>query len=132
MDIQVIKYPILIALTLLLLGCAGAKPVDHGPGTINHVVVFWLKDPGDRAARSELIEVTRTFKQIPGVLSVAAGTALPSTRSVVDDSFDVAINITLRDREALTVYQQHPIHQKAKREKLKLLVRRFVVYNFIN
>lgn len=131
MNIQIIKYPILVALSLVLLGCASTKPVNNGQGTINHLVVFWLKQPGDHATQSELIDVTRTFEQIPGVLSVAAGIALPSNRAVVDDSFDVAISITLQDREALRVYQQHPIHVKAKKEKLKSLVKRFVVYNFI-
>ena len=39
-------------------------------GEINHVVLVWLKDPGNESQRQQLIERSKQFTQIPGVLHV--------------------------------------------------------------
>ena len=61
---------------------------------VTHVELMWFKVPGDQAARAKVIEASRTFTTIPGVVSVTSGTALPSTRPIVDSSYDVALVIT--------------------------------------
>lgn len=101
-------------------------------GTVTHVVVCWLKHPGDSTARARLIEISKTFRAIPGVIDVCAGRVLPSARPPVDSTFDIALVITFVDRDALQGYVDHPIHQKAVRESIKPLVKRFVVYDFTN
>ena len=99
---------------------------------IHHIVVFWLKEPGNVEHRTTLIETTKSFTEIPGVLSVSAGLALPSDREVVDDSFDVAISMSFENEAAFQTYQSHPIHVKAQQKNLKSIVEKFIVYDFVD
>jgi len=124
----------LFIITLAVLACNGLVMAGEraSAGNVYHVVVFWLKDPGNAEHREALINTTHSFSAIPGIIAVSAGTPLASDRAVVDDSFDVAITITLKDETALQTYQEHPIHVKAKEEKLKKLVKKFIVYDYID
>lgn len=97
---------------------------------VKHVVLIWLKEPGDRKARQKLIETSKSFEQIPGVISVSAGTPLESDRPVVDDSFDVAVVITFESREAMQNYETHPLHADAVEKVLRPLTDRMVIYDF--
>ena len=105
-----------------------AKP--QAEERVTHVVLLWLKTPGDAAARTKIIETSKTFASIPGVVSVTSGRVLPSTRPVVDSSYDVGILITFTDEAALRAYDGHPTHRKAVDEVLKPLVGKFVVFDF--
>lgn len=99
---------------------------------IHHVVLCWLKEPGNLDHQSKIIEATKTFRDIPGVLDAQAGTTVPSNRAIVDDSFDVGILIVVADEESLRTYLEHPVHQEAKNEILVPLVDKIVVYDFKN
>jgi len=116
---------------LLLGGCATTAPrVRPGAsGEVIHVVLCWLKDPGNEAQQRELIRVSHTFKDLPGVLEISTGTALPRPRPVVDSSFDVAILIRFADADALRSYLEHPRHRQAVEQTLKPLVARILVYD---
>src|SRR4051812_29444339 len=123
------------AMVMMLGLCASCAhhraAAEVKPGMVVHVVVCWLKTPGDEAQRQQLIDVTRTFKAIPGVVGVAAGRTLPSTRPVVDATFDVGIVILFRDRQAMTDYLENPIHKKALADTLKPLVGKQIVYDIV-
>jgi hypothetical protein len=99
-------------------------------GSVEHVVVVWLKTPGDRTARARVIAASQALKSIPGVLSLKAGTVIPSERPIVDSSFDVALTITFPDLEALQHYLTHPTHLQLVEETLKPLVEKIRVYDF--
>ena len=99
---------------------------------VTHVVLCWLKTPGDAAQRKQLIEASYRFQEIPGVSLIAAGTAIPSTRPVVDASFDVAVVILFEDEAALRAYDAHPIHRQAVQELLRPLTQRIQIYDFRN
>ena len=116
-------------ITLLALGgCSSIEPAhDHA---LHHVVLCWLKEPGNARHRQQIVEVSKSFRDIPGVLEVRAGQVGSSDREIVDDSFDVAILIIVLDRKRLTEYLQHPVHHKAKRDILVPLVDKLVVYDF--
>ena len=58
------------------------------------------------------------------------GKVIESNRSIVDDSFDVGILVTVSDVERLQEYLDHPIHKKAKQDVLLPLVEKVVVYDF--
>ena len=113
-----------VLLVCLAAGCA-SDPALQGRQVV-HVVVCWLKDPG---GERELINVSREFRTLPGVIRVQTGRPIPSDRPVVDDSFDVAIVMTFRDEAALRAYEASDQHQRAVRETLQPLVKRFVVYD---
>jgi len=118
-----------------LSGCLAHRecPSSTKPrGAVTHVVLCWLKPPGDEAARQKIIDTSRTFATIPGVVSVTAGRALPSTRPVVDSSFDVAIVIRFTDEAALRAYDSHPTHKKAVDGVLKTLAGKSLIYDFVD
>ena len=116
---------------------AFAWPVHSAPvsddfgsfGPVSHVVIGWLKKPGDKASRRKFIEVTRSFATLPGVIDHKLGVLRPPRREVVDASFDVATVITFRNRAALNAYLEHPRHKKAVSEMLKPLIRKIIVYD---
>src|SRR5438128_4601126 len=57
-------------------------------GGVSHVVLVWLKKPGDAEARTAVLGAIPQIKTIPGVIDVQAGRVIPSTRPVVDSTFD--------------------------------------------
>ena len=114
----------------VLLGCQShtARQERQG-GEVGHVVIFWLKQPGDEAARRRIIDASHGFRSIPGVTRVDAGAMLPSPRPNVDRTYDVAVVMWFKDRAALESYQLHPRH-KAMLQEVGPLVERAVVYDF--
>jgi len=111
-------------------GCVTGNAAGSNSGAVHHVVVCWLKSPGDASARAQIIETSKSFSSIPGVLSVKAGSVIPCTRSMVDSTFDVAIVITFKDRNALSLYLDHPVHRRSVESVMKPLVGRTVIYDF--
>jgi hypothetical protein len=97
---------------------------------IVHVVLVWLKEPGNPDHRARITEATRRFSEIPGVDEVRVGEPLASERPTVDDSFDVGLYMTFPSKEALRNYLAHPEHKAAQRAILQPLVRKAVVYDF--
>lgn len=114
---------------VLGLGCC-QHPAPMGvDGRVTHVVVFYLKQPGDEAARRKFIESAHALSSIPGVLDVHVGTTLPSTRPVVDASFDVAVVMHFADEASLRNYAVHPDHVRVVNELIKPLVDHYRVYD---
>ena len=121
------KYLLLLTL-LASSGCAGLG--SRHDGALQHAVLIWLKDAGNAEQRAKITEVSRSFRDIPGVLDVQAGKAVASDRDIVDDSFDVGILVVVPDERRLAEYIAHPIHQRAKNDVLLPLVEKILVYDF--
>lgn len=130
----------LFLLSLLLAGCFSASIQFDSENTnqienqkkLNHVVLCWLKEPGDRENIEKIIAMTQSFQSIPGVLDAQAGKVVLSDRKIVDDSFDVGILIQVEDEATLQQYLDHPRHQKAKDEILLPLIEKVLVYDFMD
>ena len=122
----------LVGSTLVLVSSVGCWPVAEQPKLpVQHVVVCWLKNRGDLAARRELMVTSKSFVgAIPGLKRVSTGEVLPSTRPSVDSTFDVAIIMTFEDANALDAYGKNPKHLQAVEQTLKPLVARYTVYDF--
>jgi hypothetical protein len=118
-----------IAISLLVSACAQR---NNPKGSVTHVVICYLKQPGDSAARQKIIDASKQFRGIPGVLGVEAGKVLPSTRPIVVSDYDVGVVITFKDAQAMEDYGKHPMHQKALREVLGPLTSKVVAYDFVN
>ena len=122
-------------LLLLLLTCLSfltrpaeaATVADERP--ISHVVIIWLKNPGHLQNEHALIAASKSFRRIRGVTRVEVGRALPSRRRGIEQSFDLAVLITFRNRKALERYENHPRHLLAVQQVLRPLAKRYVVYN---
>ena len=121
----------IIFLLFFLPACQQGKDLPGSTSNVHHVVVCWLNKHGNKEARQKVIEVSRGFSAIPGVIDVRAGRVVHSEREIVDSSFDVAIYLSFENEQKLFEYLNHPIHKKAVEETLKPLVRKVIVYDFI-
>ena len=104
---------------------------DEAGGKLHHLVLCWLKDSGNVKDRKKIIELTETFRNIPGVIHAHAGEVVISDREIVDDSFDVGILIVTKDQTDLRKYLEHPKHVRAKEKILMPIMRKILVYDFI-
>ena len=120
------------AIICLLIACL-AMPAAGANGTadgVEHVVVVWLKSPGNSEHRQRIIAESEVLLDIPGVTGLRAGVMIPSERPIVDSSFDVAMIISFTDTAAMQAYLDHPVHVKLVKETLNPLVDRIRVYDF--
>ena len=122
---------LLALLVICVGGCCGVPERTVAEHRVNHLVLFWLNESGNAAHRRKIIETSRSFRDIPGVLEVRAGQVIPSNREIVDDSFDVAVLLTFARKEDVNAYLVHPLHKKAVEDVLMPLVQRIVVHDFI-
>ena len=103
---------------------------DGNTYPIEHIVIVWLKEPGNAEHRERIIAESEILKDIPGVLSLKSGSVITSDRSIVDSSFDVALIVSFEDQATLDSYVIHPTHIKLLEETLKPLVEKIQVYDF--
>lgn len=101
------------------------------PAKVVHVVMVWLKEPGNVEHRQRIIDASYALASIEGLERVRAGVPLASERAVVDDSFDVGLTMVFASQAALQAYQQNPAHKRAQREIMRPLAERVVVYDFL-
>jgi hypothetical protein len=96
----------------------------------SHVVIFWTK-PDKSDAASELIAGAEKFlRPIPGVQSFHIGKMVSSHRPVVDQSYQVALNLIFPSKKAQDDYQVHPLHLQFVETAFKPNCARGVVYDF--
>ena len=139
MPLRAIFYFLLTG-TFILTGCgpnawvqleSNSRNATKEKGSnLRHLVLCWLKEPGNQIHRKRIIDVSESFRDIPVVLEVYAGEVVKSERQIVDDSFDIGILIVTKDGASLQEYLEHPIHQDAKQEVLLPLVDKVLVYDF--
>ncbi len=98
--------------------------------TVVHVVMVWLKEPGNLEHRQQIIDASREFETIPGVIDVSVGEVVLSDRPIVDDSFDVGLYLTFSSVDAMNTYLADDRHQQALREIFRPLSERYIVYDF--
>lgn len=96
----------------------------------SHIVIFWTK-PEIKGADDALIEgANKYLKQVPGILHFHIGKMVPSHRPVVDQSYQVGLNIVFKDKESQDKYQEHPLHIEFVEKVFKPNCQRVVVYDF--
>ena len=95
----------------------------------SHVVIFWT-DPANPTAADELIAGGEKYlRPIPGVIHFHMGRMVGSPRPVVDQSYQVALNLIFPSKEAQDEYQIHPEHLKFV-EHCRALWQKVTVYDF--
>jgi hypothetical protein len=123
-----------LAVLTLLASCStcpmGCKTTAKGK--VEHVVLIWLKKPGNVADRAKAISAAQRFpKEIREIEHFSVGQPLASERPVVDDSFDVGLVMRFANQADLSAYEKHPMHVKAVNEVLKPLAAKLLVYDVI-
>ncbi|MEZ5387379.1 MAG: Dabb family protein [Prosthecobacter sp.] len=106
--------------------CSKATP----KGKVEHVVLVWLKRPGNAADRAALIACARKFQaEIKQIQHLSVGPAVPSDREIVDDSFDVGFVMRFNNKEDMTAYEKHPVHVDTVKQTLMPLAKKVQVYD---
>ena len=116
----------------LSLAATGAQAVATHSGQVTHVMLFWLKRPGNVDDQNFLRRALRTLRRARGVNDIRVGRPLLVDRPGVEQSFDLGVVITFRDREALEKFERDPRREQAIDAMLRPLVRQYTVYNFVN
>jgi Stress responsive A/B Barrel Domain len=96
----------------------------------SHIVVFWTDPASPNAADELLAGANQLLKSIPGVVQFHIGRMKPSPRPVVEQSYQVALNLTFPTQSALAAYQIHPQHIEYVEKYVKRLAKKVMVYDF--
>jgi Stress responsive A/B Barrel Domain len=96
----------------------------------SHIVIFWT-DPANPNAINDLIAgANKYLKPIPLIKTFHVGRMAASHRTdVVDQSYQVALNLTFANKADQDAYQVHPLHLDFV-EKCKANWKKVVVYDF--
>lgn len=96
----------------------------------SHVVIFWTFPDKPTAADELLVGARHYLSQVPGIVSFHAGRMVQSPRGVVDQSYQVALNIQFESKQAQDEYQVHPLHLEFVEKVFKPTCHRATVYDF--
>jgi hypothetical protein len=96
----------------------------------SHVVIFWTNPANPKAADELLAGMEKYLRPIPGVLHFHAGKMASSRRPVVDQTYQVALNITFPDQQTQDDYQAHPSHIEFVNNVFKKTCQKVIVYDF--
>jgi hypothetical protein len=96
----------------------------------SHVVIFWT-DPNDPQSADKLMAGAEQYlRPIPGVKVFHIGRMVKSHRPVVEQSYQVALNLVFENKQAQDEYQVHPMHVEFVEKVFKKVCNRCVVYDF--
>lgn len=96
----------------------------------SHVVIFWTNPANPNAADDLIAGAKKYLAPIPGVLSFHIGKMVPSHRPVVDQTYQVALNLVFPDKKTQDDYQLHPLHIEFVEKVFKPNCAKVVVYDF--
>jgi len=126
------RVPIFLICLAVSLSSSNAQAANARSGQVTHVVLFWLKRPGNADDQNVLLRALRTLRRFRGVNDMRVGRALPVDRPGLEQSFDLGVVVIFRDREALEKFEHDPRRGGALDAMLQPVVRRYTVYNFAN
>ena len=96
----------------------------------SHVVIFWTNPNNPKAADELVAGAKKYLTGIPGALQVHVGKMVPSHRPVVEQSYQVALNIHFPDKKTQDAYQANPQHLEFVEKVFKVHCVKCVVYDF--
>ena len=136
MKLRTILQGLLLSSFICIATSAQAqKPESSEQSKAHHVVIIWLKQPGDETARRQYIEGSKRLAKLPGILAYNIGTATTVKRDkpshALDASYDIAVSSSFESLEALQNYLNHPLHEQVVQEVLKPLVAKYKAYDFV-
>jgi hypothetical protein len=132
---SLLRPAILVALAAALLsgGCKTYinEPLKPEEMPVAHVVMVWLKTPGDATARERIVKRSLDFYgEVPGLLSVDGGQAIRLGRPGMDETYDLGVVMIFENKAALQGYLTSAVHQRAVNDVLNPLASKVVTYDF--
>lgn len=96
----------------------------------SHVVIFWTDPAKPKAAEEMLAGAEKYLRPIPGVLHFHVGRMATSHRLVVDQTYQVALNLVFPDKKTQDEYQLHPLHVEFVEKVFKPNCKKVIIYDF--
>lgn len=96
----------------------------------SHIVIFWTRPELPNAADELIAGANEYLRPIPGVVHFHVGKMVPSHREVVNQTYQVALNIIFPDKPAQDDYQVHPRHVEFVEKVFKKVCERVAVFDF--
>lgn len=96
----------------------------------SHVVIFWTHPEKPQAADELIAGAQKYLSAIPGVQHFHVGRMVASPRRVVDQTYQVALNIVFPHKQAQDDYQVHPQHLDFVEHVFKPNCVKVAVYHF--
>lgn len=96
----------------------------------SHVVIFWTKPEIPNAADALIAGAEQYLRPIPGLVSFHVGKMVKSHRDVVDQTYQVALNLQFETKQQQDDYQVHPLHLEFVDKTFKPNCARAVIYDF--
>jgi len=96
----------------------------------SHIVVFWTDPSKPNAADELLAGAEKYLREPPGIVHFHVGKMVSSHRPVVDQTYQVALNIVFESKAAQDAYQDHPRHVDFVEKVFKPNCTRVVIYDF--
>lgn len=96
----------------------------------SHVVIFWTDPAQPNAVEQLLAGCNEYLRDLPGLLHFHVGKMVGSPRPVVDQSYQVALNLVFPDKKAQDDYQIHPRHVEFVEKVFKKVCIKVVIYDF--
>lgn len=96
----------------------------------SHVVIFWTDPAQPNAVEQLLAGCNEYLRDLPGLLHFHVGKMVGSHRPVVDQSYQVALNLVFPDKKAQDDYQVHPRHVEFVEKVFKKVCIKVVIYDF--
>ena len=96
----------------------------------SHIVIFWTNPALPDTADELVAGANKYLKNIPGIIQFHVGKMSPSPRPVVEQSYQVALNLVFPNKQAEQAYQVHPQHVEFVEKVFKLTCQKAVIYDF--
>lgn len=96
----------------------------------SHVVIFWTDKSKPNATNDLIAGAERFLRPIPGIIHFHVGSMASSSRPVVDQTYQVALNVVFDSKKAQDDYQVHPLHVEFVEKVFKPNCQKVVVYDF--
>lgn len=94
------------------------------------MVIFWTNPDVPNAADELIAGFEKYLRHIPGIVQFNYGRMVPSHRPVVDQSYQVGLNLVLQDKKAEEAYQIHPSHVEFVEKVFKRVCKKATIYDF--
>ncbi len=96
-----------------------------------HHVYFWLKNPGNAADRTKLVEGLKKLAKVSTIKNFYIGQPADTRREVIDSSYDISWLVFFESPADQDSYQNDPIHLKFV-EECSLLWEKVTVYDTVD
>jgi len=115
------KLSFVLFISLFIVGChakvthsenISADSVEELEKPFVHTAYFWFKEDATEQQIADFKSGAERLKEIETVKFFHAGPPAPTTREVIENTYDYAVVFHFEDLEAQEFYQKAPLHLK--------------------